>query len=358
MYSLFTFLIILHQYFFIRLFKFEGTRLKEYWFLYAAISLIGIYVHYFFFLSFATQALFYLFHRDLFQKGDFKKFLLLVGGLVAAFSPWIIYVKTLGTASNSSPLLIAPTSVDIFNTFSQFLFGFQSEQINTILVSLWPFLVLFLFLSLRKNGRISNEALYLVMAFIVPLTLAFLLSVTIRPVYLSRYLILSLPAFYILIVGFITGQPRHRNKLMMKILVAFMFITLAIQAFSSLTPVKENYREVSDFLTVNSLPTDVIAVSAPFTIYPIDYYYKGPSELTTLPLWDRLSYGPVPPFDMETLPTQVATIAVGHTYLWLLLSYDQGYEEELRLYFDTHYERVLVKNFSPKLNLYQYKLRY
>ena len=80
--------------------------------------------------------------------------------------------------------------------------------------------------------------------------------------------------------------------------------------------------------------------------------------ITTLPIWDRFIVGSIPPFDPATLPAQVEQIKGDHQNLWLLLSYDQGYEEELRLYFDTHFQRLGEYDFSPGLRLYEYKLRY
>jgi hypothetical protein len=39
-------------------------------------------------------------------------------------------------------------------------------------------------------------------------------------------------------------------------------------------------------------------------------------------------------------------------------SYDQGYNEQVRQYFDTHYRRLQVLHFPPGIDLYQYQVRY
>ncbi len=359
MYSLFTLVVILHQYCFIKLYKTtDPARRRSWWWAYGIVSLFGIFTHYFFLFSIVSQGLFYLFNRDLFQPGDFKKFLGIIVLLMIAFSPWIYYVLKLGSISNSSPLLEAPTSVNIFNTFSQFLFGFQIDYVNTILVSLWPLLVLFGFFGLQKNKKPSSDTLYFLTALIVPMALAFIVSIAFRPLYLSRYLILSLPPLYMVIIGFFANLPPTIKKVFQILLVVLMAATLFIEAFSALTPVKEDYKAATDYLMANAKADDAIVVSAPFTIYPVEYYYHGSSVLSTLPIWDRASYGPIPPFDSATLPQQIATISQNHQNLWLLLSYDQGYQETLRLYFDTHYQRLTVMHFSPGLDLYEYKIRY
>src|SRR5690606_29479422 len=94
------------------------------------------------------------------------------------------------------------------------------------------------------------------------------------------------------------------------------------------------------------------------TVYPIEYYYRGDARITTIPLWDRSVTGPIPPFSSEKLAEEVPQIVEGYETLWLLLSYDQGYEEEVRLYFDERYDRLEHVPFSSGLNLYGYKLRY
>jgi hypothetical protein len=80
--------------------------------------------------------------------------------------------------------------------------------------------------------------------------------------------------------------------------------------------------------------------------------------LSTFPLWNRYVFGPIPPFVEANLPQEAKLLREIIRILWLLLSYDQGYEEKIRLYFDTHYQRLKTVNFSPGLNLYIYKLRY
>ncbi len=359
MYSIFTLLVILHEYFFIKLYK-EGNieRRKRLWLGYIVVTLLGVFTHYFFWFSIASQVIFFIFNSSLFQKGDFKKFAGIVIGAIVAFSPWIFYVLHLGTISNSSPQLEAPSSVNIFNTFSQFLFGFQIDYVNTILVSLWPLLVLFGFFGLQKHKKTAPDTVYLITALVVPMALTFLVSILFRPLYLSRYLILSLPPLYLVIIGFFGSLPPKLKRAFQIVFVLIMLSTLFVEAFSALTPVKENYKQATLYLTEHAEANDVIVLSAPFTIYPVDYYYKGPASITTLPIWDRSTYGPVPAFDAAKLPEDVKTIAGSHQNLWLLLSYDQGYQEDLRLYFDTHYQRLDTKNFSPGLDLYEYKMRY
>lgn len=357
MYSLFTFAVILSNYFFIKLASDQNIENKVgNWITYLIVNMFGIYTHYFFLLALASQGVYLLFNKKRFHTDAIKRFFIVSSVLVIELIPWVWYVRKLNTISNSSPLLLPPTSVNVFNTFSNFLFGFQIDSINTILVSLWPLSIVLAFLALRKNNKISHHVIFFVITFIMPILVAFIFSVTIRPVYLSRYLILTLPSLYLLLSWISSTYPKYVERTFKIILVGIMLTTLFIQAVSVNTPVKENYHSASMYLEQMASSSDIIVISAPFTIYPMLYYYNGPAQLTTLPKWDRT--GSVPSFDLRTLPAQIDTLKKNHTNLWLLLSYNQGYEMPLRLYFDTHFERLQAKTFSPGLTLYEYRLRY
>jgi mannosyltransferase len=131
MYSLLTLFTILNQYFFVKLWKDASESTKtgkksDTWFWYAITALAGIYTQYFFFLVLATQALFYFMRQDLFPKGTFKKFCIVVGILAVTYIPWVAYVIHQNQIGSQTPNLLLPTSVDLFSVFQQFIFGFQN----------------------------------------------------------------------------------------------------------------------------------------------------------------------------------------------------------------------------------------
>jgi len=358
MYSLFALLTILNQYFFIKIFKEKELAGPGAWWGYGITLILGMFTHYFFGLALITQVAFYFMYKKWFSRGSFVRFAGIIAILALLFGPWLYYVMTLGGASNSQPLLVTPTSVNLFNTFSQFLFGFQNDHINTILVSLWPLTVLLVFLSMRKQHRLHPETAYFLLGVFLPIVIVFIVSSTLRPVFVTRYLILTLPSLYMVISWMFSTYPDRLSRFFKVLLVVVMLSTLAVEVVSTTTPVKEHYREASMYMEDHARPEDVIVVSAPFTIYPVLYYYRGPARIETLPLWNRYVTGPVPPFEAQKLSEDVKTLAGDHQTLWLLMSYDQGYADDIKQYFDENYERLEMKTFSPGLSLYAYKLRY
>ncbi len=358
MYSLLTLLTIINQYFFLRLYRERGITKRGIWLGYLLTSILGIYTHYFFFLSLGAQAVFYLVHRREYVAGTLRRFLGVMVITLVTFIPWLWYVLSLGSASNSRPLIPAPSLITLFNTFSNFLFGFQTDRINSLLLSLWPLLMLFGFLALRRDKKIETEAGFFLYLLVLPILVTFLASYLIRPVYLSRYLILTLPALYILLAWLLARYQATTGAVVRNTLVGVMIITFIIQTVSAQTPVKEDYRQATAYLEANATVRDIIVVSAPFTVYPIEYYYRGNARITTLPIWDRSQVGPIPAFAAETLDADVKATIDKYQNIWVLLSYDQGYEEAVRLYFDTRYEKLQTVNFSPGMTLYEYRLRY
>lgn len=355
MYSLLTLLTLINQYAFIQIY--QGRKTK-WWWVYGISAFLGIFTHYFFWLMLLSQAIFFLFNRNSFKPGTFKKLFRVGIILLITFIPWLYLVFSLGFLSNTEPLLVKPTSVNLFDTFFQFLFGFQNDQVSTTIVSFWPITVLLGFLTLRKNQSISKETIYLVLSTIFPILAAFLLSVSVRPLFLTRYLIFTIPAFYLVLSWVLSTYGKSLSRTFKILLVFLMLSFLTIEVKSESTPVKENYLGAAEYLTSQARPQDVIAVSAPFTIYPFEYYYQGNARVLTFPFWNRFQVGPIPTFDQNVFANQVNSLTPVYERLWVILSFDQGYEEDIRLYLDSHYQRLEEKNFSPGVNLYLYQLRY
>lgn len=363
MYSLFTLLTILNQYFFIRIIKDKRVGAFEdvsgmIWLGYIATAVLGMFTHYFFLFALITQAAFFLSYRDLFPRISFRSFVMVAILLIVLLTPWAYYVYLLGSASNTQPLLEQPSSVDVFNTFSEFVFGFQNDHINTIILSLWPLLVLLIFMSLRRNQKVEPVTIFLFFSLLAPIVLAYAISVGVKAIYLTRYLILAVPSLYLLISWIFSMYPQRLSRTIKIGLFVAMIMGMTIEIVSASTPVKEDYRDASAYISQKASAEDIIVLSAPFTIYPFEYYYKGPAAVETLPIWNRDVVGAIPAYSSSTLPQQVSTLKDAHQNLWLLLSYDQGYENNIRIYFDTHYQRIDAKTFSPGMTLYGYKLRY
>ena len=355
MYTLLALVVTLSQYYFIRLIETAG---KKGWIGYTITAMLGVYTHYFFIFNLMSQGIYFIFNRRKFAKGTLKRLIFLAVALLVWLSPWLIYFYFLGLARNTSPNLSPPSTVDFSNVYSQFLFGFQNNNINTILVSSWPILVVATLFSVKYGQRLNKKMGYILVAVFVPVLLAFGLSYTISPFFLSRYMIASLAPLLILAVWFISNYKKRFSFVIASAFIIILTVVSVQQYFSSSTPVKENYKTVAEVLNKQVNPSDIIVLSAPFTIYPFQYYYNGDAKVASLPIWDRTVPGAIPSFDESQLPEQVSDLNSNHQYVYLLLSYDQGYEEQIFQYYEQRFERVSNRQFSDDLNLFVYRVGY
>jgi len=355
MYSLLAFVTVVHQIAFVKVFK-EGE--SRHWAWYALLSVVGVYVHYFFVFVLLSDAVAYFIYRRRFPRFAFPKFTLVALLSIASLLPWLWYVYRLGAAGNAEPYLETPSSGDLFNTYAQFLFGFQVSYLNTIIISLWPVVVLLAFFSLQKKKKTPPEAIFLVVAAVLPVLATFVISIIYRPVYESRYLIVALPALMVLFAWIISLYPQGIRRVLQVGLVTIILALLVVQTVSPNTPVKEDYREAVAYISGHATGSDVVIATAPFTVYPIEYYYKGPAKVTTQPIWDRFSQGSIPAFDAHNLQKETAENTADYQHAWLVLSYDQGYNAKVKDYYDNHFKRLFAKEFSPGLAVYEYKIRY
>lgn len=353
MYTLLALFTVLSQLIFIKLIK----RQKA-WFAYGISSIFGAYSHYFFSFNLFAEGLFFLFNRKKFAPGSFKKFVLVTLSVIAAMAPWLFYFYKLGLAANTRPILQRPTTVDFFNVYSQFLFGFQDNRINTILVSSWPIIMLIGFLAVRRNQRLTPEVSFIASMAFVPVVMAFVLSFIVTPFFLSRYLISAVPPLIIFLVWLISYYGQRLARAVGLLLVIALIAASYQQDYSPATPVQENYSQAVSYINQHITSQDAVVVSSPFTIYPFEYYYHGSAPVSTLPIWNRRAIGSIPSFNPKTFPLQAQLSTNNHQYVFLLLSYNQGYENKIKSYFLNHYQRIYSHTYSNDLTLYEFKTQY
>ncbi|HEX8227147.1 MAG TPA: glycosyltransferase family 39 protein [Candidatus Saccharimonadales bacterium] len=355
MYTLLVFVTLLNQLYFTKIVQTKG---RKGWLGYLLSASVGIYSHYFFMFSLLSQAIYVLLTRKRYVKRTLLKFTAVAATLAALFIPWFLYFRSLGSASNTSPNLQTPSSIDFFNVYSQFMFGFQTDVLNTIFVSLWPILVLVALLSVNKGQRFEPKVIYMLTAAILPVVLAFIISATVTPFFVSRYMIACLAPLLILLVWLVSHYKRPLYTSIVILLVLVTGLTSWRQYTSAETPVKEDFKTAAADIGRDARASDIVVLSAPFSVYPFNYYYDGDAKVTTLPLWDRTVPGPLPAFDKGKLDAQAKQLNDNHQYVYLLLSSDQGYQEDIFQYYEQRFENTASYRYSPDLELQVYRVGY
>lgn len=374
-YTIFTFLITLNNLYFFKMLKSSGNNGK---FIFLLSAILGIYTHYFFLFFLLTQALYVLYllifsylkqmnvNKNLFfwfQHENLRKFytfyfLISIISFIS-FMPWFLYLVKLGFASNTQPVLPRPNSYSVIQLFANFIFGFQNPIYQALVVALWPLLVILLFIVFTRKSKdaLSNVGYFLTMTF-VPVFLIYFSSLFLKPIFLARYLIFVTPTLFALLAWLIVNYSRKYFILVSLAILGILLFFLFNQNNSPNTPEKESYQSVVSYLNSYTSYDDIVAVSAPFTVYPIEYYYTGKAKIVTIPFWNRYVEGGIPAFTTSELKSQVADYKKVYRRMFVVLSYNQGYESQIKNYLDQNLAILTLKKYPANISLTVYKLRY
>jgi cellulose synthase (UDP-forming) len=353
MYTQLTFFTLLQQLAFVSI---AQKRSQWYWLLYLVSTIAGLYTHYFFGFIVFGQILYYLIFRKDFAKYSFWKFAGVAIAGIGALAPWVLYSSGIGGESNTRPQLISPSGIDVVNTFINFLFGFQSDALTTVIGSFWPLLVVLVFVMLQKNIKTSRESLFYLVSLLAPISIAFIYSLYLSPIFLTRYFIALVPTFYILMSYFFVHHTKGYGKYLVSAYSLLVIGFFGLQFYNPNTPVREDYIEAVAYVEEAANPRDLVVVTSPFTVYPVEYYYDGPAQIVTLPEWDRTESRGIDPFSLEEAQQFFEESAGKNERIHVIMSYDQGYLEELENYLDDTYINVASVEVSVGLRVKTYIL--
>ena len=366
-YTLFILATGLSHLYFLRLMKSNGEKGKLGYFL---SSVLGIYVHYFFIFLIFSQGLYILWrtfinykeenlrYRFFMGKQLLLKYFTLLFLWMLVFLPWLWFVYKSGLAYGMTPLIEKPTSYTLFASFSDFIFGFQPLDSQALLITAYPLLsiVILLVFTRKYHARIKNLSYFAFITFF-PILLIYLISY-IYPILLDRYLIFTLPSLFFLITIMLTGYGKKATSILVSGFFIILVGSMVIQNISYDSSAKEDYFGATQYLNTHVTPQDIIAVSAPFTVYPVEYFYTGNSEIDTIPQWNQFSSGGMPIFTLKGLQQQMNDYKKVYQNIYILFSYNQGSQEQIINYLDTHYQREKLINYTYGMQLREYKLRY
>lgn len=303
MYSMLMFLSLCSIYFFCLAVEYNK---KTYWILFTFSTVLNIYTHYFGFFIFPIEILFYLltglsFSRQSQSKypvvlkdaGQFKQFAINVLVVVLLIIPRIqIFLEQAASRVGGEvtwgigPSYLIPILFSRFTTFS--------SSPSILLLILFVAGIIAVLLHNKK------QALLLGMWFILPILVSFYLS-SVMP-FQPRYLIFILPAFLILVARGITAIPplfisetSHSGKKRKEsksdstkkqvVFVSLIVFSLLLTSAGSLadyysTAQKNDWREVSSVIEMNTQQGDVVVALPSYISKPLKYYYNNSSDGT------------------------------------------------------------------------------
>lgn len=225
------------------------------------------------------------------------------GLAVLPTAPWLIALVTRQVKSFGFGWIPQPDLIEPLKTLWNFSLGHTNALTPLVALSLVPFAVAFL-LSLRSSQSTdlaSKRFLFTWLAF--PVVFTFLISLRL-PIYIDRFLIVSLPPYLILVAYGITRIRKDvlRYGLAIAVLTVLAFHTKLIY-FDPIFA-KEDWRGAITYIESHAREGDLIVSRYVQDDLLLNYYYHGAIERAVM------GTGPT------TVPPQV--LAQGHLRMWLI----------------------------------------
>lgn len=267
-YSLLTLLALLSNYYFIKILKERSIKNTAAY----AISTVAMpYTHIF--------GLFYIMFQNIFYLLAFRKnikYWITTQIIILLFlAPWIPILLRQVTRAETEGLtewIPRPTFITLYNTFGAFAGGDISLYFFMIVIVVGIVIGAYKLAPSRKldDMALSNYRIFLLSWLFIPILISFTVSLIVQPIYISKYLIGSLPAFYILTSKIILNF-RKQFAIIGIILIISLLTIGSIQKYYS-TPEKEQWRELVDYIDRNEGKNDIVLLQAPYSAF--EYYSK------------------------------------------------------------------------------------
>lgn len=260
-YALLTFLILLSNFYFVRLLKEKNIKDAC---IYIVITTAMTYTHFFGLFYIMFQNIYYfLAHRK-----NMKFWIVIQGTILLLFAIWIpVLVKQTTKVGDDSWWIPRPTYITLFNTFK----SFAGSDIN-----LYLFVILGIIGIIFIYKEEFNDRIFLLLWLFIPIVTSLSISL-IRPIYVDRYLIGSLPAIVLLISK---GIFNFRKSLMILLLIAITISAIFPLEKYYAVPEKEQWREVTSYIENNKGYDDYVLLSR--TAIPFAYYHKNDANFSMI----------------------------------------------------------------------------
>lgn len=384
MYTLLAVLTLASYYLFVDLLDTDGNPNRRTIAVYVAVTVLMGYTHVYGFLIILAQNI-YALPRILLGEDQWPHFDVSSGAPISLFrwfsiqtavglllGPWIfVLVQRVVAASggNDTPIswILTPEPIDLLHAVSSFFFHYGADAYDGVVIQIGVLAIVAALTAVAVVVRPNSDALQLgpapgvsmlVVLFLTPILGAYLLSITVTPIFVSRYMIsASLGLFLLVGIGAATLREIGSQEVLQggaNRLIStsrYVFIGLVIAALIIPLPTyyntdqKEQWREA--VAEVESSVTDsAVVITDDYMIVSYRYYAER----------DGLA---IVPIDDSATGDQIRTRLEGHNEVWVLeshaehgsvVSYLQRPDTEFRLVDGSkrQYNGIQMYNFVRK----------
>ena len=296
-YSLMVLLTLLSLYFLIKILTSRNLAVSIG---YIIVSILLIYTHIYGIFIIVVQNIYiltlYLLSHKTIKTNVFKVWILFQSIIVIAYMPWIFFglIKQIELVHHYH-WYPAPKIMQIISTIRQYS---GSSRIFLIFFPVFAFLSTVgfkidykkpmdwknLFDSIKKLNVVlyiseASKIYFLLLWFILPIILPFLISIYITPIYVIRLTITASLAFYIITAKGINDiiEKHLKSKWIKLTIISILIIFSARSIWESYNTIKnEQWKEVTNFVNHNASSGDLIVFypGDKFILFAFDYYTK------------------------------------------------------------------------------------
>lgn len=277
--------------------------------------------------------------------------------VLAAWAPWVRYVLGFRDVFDQSWMALAakPSPAEIPLLWSMFGAGqwVPKENISITHLALFAYtIVVSALIALATWFERRKPETRLIAAWLVlPVAALLLLSIIKTNAWVTRYLIFTSPALYLLLGAM---WARQQSRALFIVLGAFLFLIPAGKlARYYKNPSHPPWRQVTDYIENHQQPTDVVAVYRRGNKFVFNHYYDGRAKW--LPLGSKtVMKSDLTGWNQERALTVIASVPAAPRR-WLVTSMiPMQAEESIDSALRSHYE-ILDSRVFGSVRVYLYK---
>ncbi len=323
---------------------------------------LALYTHNLAILTLAAANVYFIARRE----GRALK-TLVVAQLVSLilFLPWAFHLPAQLAKIGGGFWILPPSPVTVLQTLMEFTTNLPLPA-GLVPIALFVSLALValaMFETARALKRGAPRGIGLLIAFaLVPPLLMLALSFLFRPIFITRGIILSSLAYYILL-GWLASRVRPRIQASLMLALAALILVALNYQYTFVEFPRSPYRAADAFLRANTRAGDVIVHDNKLSFFPMHYYdatlaqtfIADPPRATS----NTLTRGAQDA--LKIYPTSLDDAARGNARVWFVIyrraldeAHGEGRASENKAWLDANYQFVALTKFND-LNVYLYQ---
>jgi uncharacterized membrane protein len=273
-YSLFVLLVMLSLLTFVELWR--NPKSNRWSILFILTNALLVYTHYFGWLLVLVETVTFA----LFRIISIRRWLILHATLGLAYVPWMIAVISFVSTDSTGDALIPqvawlnpPRLITPIMTLIEFHGPIPVPRAGLVsLIMLTGLATLALKRVFDKSSGWPSIIL-LILSVCIPFVLVFALSWLVQPLWLPRVMMVSLPAYYLLIAVGSLHLSEHRIGLVAPLIPIAWFIVASYFHFDR--PHRHPFKLITEYLEKNARAGDLIIAQNYYVANSVYFYYKG-----------------------------------------------------------------------------------